>query len=422
MKRRTFIKSSIATAAITPFAVQPFTPTSVLDIDVKIKKIVCFRVRYNRPRVVGGNSKYKMAGGTRHDWMVALFAENGMIGIGSAPRYGKPEPSNFPIGKTVDELLGKYQKETADKVGTTAVWDLAGKILDKPVYEVLGGKRNPNGVQVYDGGIYMEELVNRDLRSPHRPENAPYGDRPGWKDVFKEALDVSREFGHNFVKVKIGRGKLHLAREAGNLQDAAVLRFIKEYGGTDLKIGVDANDAYTLKDTLWLLREHGDLNLAFIEEMFPEDIEAYSEIKKFIKDKKLPTYIADGENWKNPTEQGVPQIIESGVIDVLQGDMRMFQIEGILEEAKMARKAGSLVAPHNWGCEFAFYVMIHMGNVISNYYGAENDNGKIEVPIYKEEPYKVVNGRCHVPDSPGFGLNLKPEMLNEVEIVYQSEK
>lgn len=420
MKRRNFIHTTLTATAMAPFSSPLFIGMMPPDLDVKINKIVCYRAGYTRPRIVGGNSKYKMTGGTRHDWMIALFAENGMIGIGSAPRYGRPEPSNFPIGKTVGDLLNKYQKETADKIGTTAVWDLAGKIQGKPVYELLGGKSKPEGVQVYDGGIYMEELVNRDIRSPYRAENAPYGDRPDWKDVFKEALDFSRAEGHTFVKVKIGRGDIHLAREAGNQQDASVLRFIREYGGNDLQIGVDANDGYRLEDTLWLLKEHGDLNLEFIEEMFPEDVQKYQEVKNLIKKHKLSTHIADGENWKTPAE--AKEIIKTGVIDVLQGDMRMFQIEGILEEAKMAKKAGSLVAPHNWGCEFAFYVMIHMGQVIDNYYGAEKDNGIIDVPIYTGDPYKVINGKCQAPDAPGFGLELKPDMLNDVEIVYQFEK
>ena len=133
----------------------------------------------------------------------------------------------------------------------------------------------------------------------------------------------------------------------------------------------------------------------------------------------LSTHIADGENWKTPQE-GKP-FIESGIIDVLQGDMRMFQIEGILEEAKMAKGTGSLIAPHNWGCEFAWYVMIHMGHVIPNYYGAEKDDGTIEVPIYEGEKYKVVDGKCEAPNAPGFGLELKPELLNKVEIIYQFE-
>ena len=421
MNRRAFVKGSLSAATLFPFAPRVFAGNPVMDLDVRIQKIVCYRVKYTRPRIVAGNSKYKLSGGGRHDWMIALFADNGLVGIGSAPRYGRPDPSNFPIGKTVRDLLGKHLAQTAEETGTTALWDLAGKTLGKPVYELLGGKADPNGVQVYDGSIYMEELVNRDENSAYRNPGAPYGKRPNWKEIFKEAIDVSMDQGHRFVKVKIGRGSLHLDREAGNMQDAAVLRFIRDYAGGDYRIGVDANDGYSLDDTLWLLREHGDLNLSFIEEMFPEDLEKYQQVKELIRELNLPTQIADGENWRSPTDPGVPELIRSGVIDVLQGDMRMFQIEGILKEAELANAGGPHVkiAPHNWGCEFAFYVMIHMGNVIPHYYGAEHDPGTISTPIYQTEGYPILNGKCFAPDSPGFGVNLIPDRLNDVDIVYQ---
>ena len=203
MKRRTFIQSSLAAGLYASLPFSLFGQSNLDDLDVKIKKVVAFKVKYDRPRVIGGNSKYKMAGDTRNDWMIALFAENGMIGLGTAPRYGRPEPTNFPLGKTVGDLLGKYQATTAETIGTTAVWDLAGKIKKKPVYELLGGKATGKGVQVYDGGIYMEELINRDINSPYRSPQATYGNYPDWQDVFKEAIDLSLVEGHNFVKVKI---------------------------------------------------------------------------------------------------------------------------------------------------------------------------------------------------------------------------
>ncbi len=425
MHRRSFLKSALVPAAAAPLLPRSFGQTAAAapfaDLDVRIDKIVCFRAPYARPRIVGGNAGYKLAGGTRHDWMIALYGNNGKIGLGSSPRYGRPNPSRFPVGKTIRELMGTHLTQTAAEIGTTALWDLAGKTLGKPVYELLGGKARPEGVPVYDGGIYMEELVNRDANSPHRNPNAPYGKNPSWKDIFKEAIDVSKAHGHNFVKVKIGRGHLHLDRQAGNIQDVAVLRFIRDYAGPGFKIGVDANNGYDLADTLWLINEHGDLNLEFIEEMFPEDLSRYREVKHAIKAKGLKTLIADGENWITPHDPGVPELIHSGVIDVLQGDMRMFQIEGMLAEAELARQAGPHVqiAPHNWGCEYAWYVMIHLGNVLPHYYGAEHDIGTPTVEIMVKDGYQIRNGHCHAPAAPGFGVTLNESLLSQVETVFE---
>jgi len=196
-----------------------------------------------------------------------------MIGAGACRWKASEKDGKSVLGKTVSQLLAQEATRINRLTGSSAVWDLAGKTLGKPVYQLFGGSVPRQGVPVYDGSIYHEELLNRDQGSAYRNPNAPYGRKPGWSDILKEAIDISRRLGHTFVKVKIGRGALHLSRDAGNLQDAAVLRLIREHTGADFGIGVDANNGYRLEDTIWLLREHGDVNLAFIEEMFPDDVQ-----------------------------------------------------------------------------------------------------------------------------------------------------
>ena len=100
--------------------------------------------------------------------------------------------------------------------------------------------------------------------------------------------------------------------------------------------------------------------------------------------------------------------------------MQLFQIEGILEEARMAREAGhgGLIAPHNWGREYPFYVMIHMGYAIPNYYGAEHDPGVQMDPILHHDGYTIKDGRCHAPASPGFGVSLDLKKLERREKIF----
>jgi L-alanine-DL-glutamate epimerase-like enolase superfamily enzyme len=143
-----------------------------------------------------------------------------------------------------------------------------------------------------------------------------------------------------------------LSRQAGNLQDLAVLEFIRRCLGPECGIGADANNGYTPEFTRWLLEEAGGLNLAFVEEMFPEDTREYLALKEFIRSKGLKALVADGENWHS-AEDARP-FVAVGAIDLLQGDVVQFQFEGILEEAALARASGARVAPHNWGSEFGF--------------------------------------------------------------------
>ncbi len=424
--RRQFVKSTaisatgLGMAAMLPGSAWAGKIDDVDDVDVTMNRVLRCQVNYERPRIVAGNSGYRMAGKYRSDQVLVAFGDNGKIGVGACDRRADADQARYLLGKKVSDLLEKHAGEVNQRVGTSAIWDLAGKTLEKPVYQLLGGKAPKDGVPVYDGSIYHEELLPRDQNTAYRNPDSKYGRRPSWKDIIKEAIDVSKQENHNFAKVKIGRGKLHLSRKAGNYQDAAVLELIREYAGKDFSIGIDANNGYSLEDTLWLLNECGSLNIAFIEEMFPDDANKYRVVRKEIKKLGLKTLVADGESWQKPGDPLVKEIIASGTVDILQADMRKLEFEGILEESRMATQAGhgSMLAPHNWGNELGFYMSIHVACAIPNFYRAEHDLGKQQGDTLIKHGYNVVNGTCQNFDAPGLGIELNPKRLGNLKTTF----
>ena len=70
----------------------------------------------------------------------------------------------------------------------------------------------------------------------------------------------------------------------------------------------------------------------------------------------------------------------------------------------MARPRGILIAPHNWGSLLGFYLQLHVGMAVPNFYRAENDPLTTDVLI--AEGYRIRDGLCSVPDAPGFGHGL----------------
>ena len=428
--RRQFVKSTaisatgLGMAAMLPGSAWAETINNVDDLDVRISRVIRCEVNYERPRIVAGNSKYRLAGKSRSDRVLLVFGDNGKIGVGACNSKAGAKQARYLLGKKVSDLIGKFAGEVNQRVGTSALWDLAGKTLEKPVYQLLGGKAPKGGIPVYDGMIYHEELLSRDQNSAYRNPDSKYGSRPSWKDIIKESIDVSKQENHNFVKVKIGRGKLHLSRKAGNYQDVAVLELIREYAGKDFGIGVDANNGYSLEDTLWLLNECGSLNIAYIEEMFPDDVNQYRVVRKEIKKLELKTMIADGEGWRKPGDRLVKEIIESGTVDILQADMRRFEFEGILEESRMATQAGhgSMIAPHNFGNDLGFYMSIHVGCAIPNFYMAEHDPGKQQGDTLIKHGYNIVNGTCQNFDAPGLGIELNPKQLGNLTTRFDVKK
>ena len=421
--RRQFVKSATISAAGLGMATMLKGSASagkindVNSLDVTITRVLNCQVNYERPRIVAGNSGYRMAGKYRSDRVLLAFGDNGKIGVGASGRRANADNARYLLGRKVSDLLGKNARKVNQGVGTSAIWDLAGKTLEKPVYQLLGGKAPKGGVPIYDGSIYHEELLPRDQNTAYRSQDSKYGSRPNWEDIIKEAIDISKQENHNFAKVKIGRGKLHLSRKAGNYQDAAVLQLIREYAGKDFGIGIDANNGYSLEDTLWLLNECGNLNIAYIEEMFSDDADKYRVVRKEIKKLGLKTLIADGESWQKPSDPLPKEIIASGTVDILQADMRKFEFEGILEESQMAAQAGhgSRIAPHNWGNEFGFYMSIHVGCAIPNFYRAEHDPGKQQGDTLIKHGYQVVNGTCQDFDAPGLGIEINPKHLDDLK-------
>ncbi|MEW4563846.1 enolase C-terminal domain-like protein [Bremerella sp. JC770] len=427
--RRDFLKTSAQAAtalATTGLLASPSRAADlwpIPEVDVKITRAMKIEVEYDRPRIVAGNSQYRVAGGRRREAILVAFGDNGKIGVGACNGGASQNDVAYVVGKTVSQLLRDHGAVNA-KICTSAFWDLAGKTLDQPVYQLLGGKENAQGVPVYDGSIYHEELLPRDRGSAYRNPGATYAERAGWQDAIKEAIDHTLRLGHTFAKVKIGRGALHLSRLAGNYQDAAVLELIRQHAGNEFGIGVDANNGYRMEDVVWLLKEHGDLNLTFIEEMIPDNVNDYRQIQQVIREHKLKTLVADGEGWRNSYDPLAAEIIESGTVDILQGDMRAFHFEGIRRESNMAIEAGhsSRIAPHNWGNEFGFLMQIHVACAIENFYRAEQDPGTLRGELLvRKSTYDIADGRCRNFSAPGLGMELNTKALDSAKVIHEAK-
>ena len=87
--------------------------------------------------------------------------------------------------------------------------------------------------------------------------------------------------------------------------------------------------------------------------------------------------------------------------------MNRFGFEGILTEAAWCKPKGLMVAPHNWGSLVGYYMQLHVGRAITNFYRAENDPLSNSVLI--ADGYKIKDGYSSVPEAPGFGLKINED-------------
>jgi len=392
MHRRTFLTALAATTLAR--AVRAADPSH----DVRVTRAVGFDLPLRRSKVAGRNARLDVHGDRSNDRMVRLYTNSGVQAVGNCRADEK----------AVGELIGKdpfafYRRDERKMIGplgagTMPLWDLLGKLVKKPVHELLGGG-GAERVPVYDGSIYFADLLPQ------------YASR--WQDRFREEIDMGLKIGHRAFKIKIGRGSKWMKREEGDVRDVQVVKLIRQHAGKDIILCVDANNGYDLAGAKRFLEKVGGENLAFVEEMFPETVEECLELKKFIKDNGWATLLADGETQGNLDV--FKPFLKAKAIDVYQADMNRFGFEGILTEAAWAKEVGAIVAPHNWGSLVGYYMQLHVGRAVSNLYRAEHD--PLSTDVLVADGYDRTDGTSSVSVAPGFGLSIEEtKFAGEVKV------
>lgn len=386
MKRRDFLKLSGSVCLLAPFSSCTELAREVPP-DIKITQIVGFDLYCERNKIAGKNAVRDVHGSRARDQMIRIYTNAGIHGIGQC-RAGEKAAGQI-LGKRIKELYDAERNRMGGSlgVGTMALWDLAGKVTGKPVYKLLGAKGGKK-VLVYDGSIYFSDLL------PDYLDN--------WQDRFRQEIDMGMTLGHRAFKVKIGRGYKWMPWEAGFARDKQVLEIIRRHAGPKILIGVDSNNGYSLEKAKQLLLDMPDYHFAFTEEMFPEQVEQCLEYRDFIRMHKWKTLVADGESGREV--EFYKPFINARAIDVCQADMRQFGIDGIMTIAGMCGEKGVLMAPHNWGSLMGYYMQLHIGRAVSNFYRAEHDPVTTDVII--AEGYRMKDGYATVPAVPGFGLKI----------------
>ena len=367
---------------------------------LKITGALAFQMPCRRIKLAGKNARRQVHGDRTWDRMLLLQTNAGVYGLGHC-RASR---------RQVEQLLGKSpfsfwkdrkQFRSPLGAGTMPLWDLAGKVLGKPVYELLGA-RGHEQVPVYDGSIYFADLLPQ---YQHR-----------WQDRFRRELDISWAMGHRAVKVKVGRGFRWMPRSQGDRRDVEVVHLVRRHGGPELLIAVDANNGYTPEGARAFLEQVGPLRLAFVEELFPEQVQPCQKLRQWMRAQGWDTLLADGETQTRL--EAYRELMQARAIDVFQGDMNHFGIEGIVLEATWAGQFGLQVAPHNWGSLIGFYCQLHLGRALPNFYMAEHD--PLVCRMLRAPGYAILQGKAVVPDAPGFGLLLDPKRLaSEAKVQFE---
>ncbi len=256
-----------------------------------------------------------------------------------------------------------------------ALWDLAGKLLQKPVWQLLYGVGRKD-IPCYASSVYIKDR----------------------EQMCREAAEqVAR--GFRAVKIKIGRSReLSVVHE-----DIRNVQAIRETVGPDVDLMVDANGAYDAATAIRVSRALEATEISWFEEPVPpDDLDGYARIHAMTS---VP--LATGETEFSVF--GFRELFGRGLIDVAQPDTaRSGGITGARHTALLAFAHNKAFAPHTgFSGGLSQLSALHVAAaapVLTTFEYMFIDNPLRN--IFEGGFPEAVNGFVRVPEKPGLGLEL----------------
>lgn len=252
-----------------------------------------------------------------------------------------------------------------------ALWDIKGKALGVPVYELLGGPTR-NRVRVY---------AHANMSDPQRVKNA---------------------LAQGFTAFKTGPAKRRPARYVETPAEVqyAAEKFaeFRKFVGDNVDIGIDFHGAISPAHAKMLIKALEPHNPMFIEE--PCQAQNHDVMAEIARGTHLP--IATGERVF--TKWGFREVLEKKAATILQPDL--CHAGGITEVrliAGMAEAYYAAVAPHNPLGPISLAAGVQIAASIPNFLIQE------QVSLgegYIKQPFKVREGYLELPTAPGLGIEL----------------
>lgn len=275
-----------------------------------------------------------------------------------------------------------------------AFWDIRGKVENKPVYEILGGKAQTVPCYASTGEVKSPEA---------RVEEA------------------QARYGEGFRSIKLRVHDFDVKKDIRQVE--AVCKAL----GDKMTIGVDVNQGWRvtiINDApLWDLERAkyfadacADLGVAWIEEPLPmDDYDALVALRKY---SKVPI---SGAELHSQGVSEVKMMIERGCYDIYQPDAVMAGgIGQVMEMVALCKKHKVLFTPHTWTNGFGFAVNLQM--MLASGFA---DKKPLEYPynppswtVEKRDavlctPFMHKQGNLEAPTLPGLGFEVNWQELKK---------
>ncbi|MBT6096703.1 MAG: mandelate racemase/muconate lactonizing enzyme family protein, partial [Rhodospirillaceae bacterium] len=274
-------------------------------------------------------------------------------------------------------------------------WDIKGRALGVPVYELLGG-RIRDEVRVYGNGWSFRATTPTEIAKA--AEKAVTSGYDALK-LYPLGRPIPNDPNGRFTHVD----RREYDRDVRN-RAVAMVGAVRDAVGPEIDIMCDMSCELTTDAIIQVGKALEEFDLMFLEEpVEPGDIKALQRVSD-----KLDVSIAVGERLY--TRYGFLPVLENRAAAILQPDIG--NTGGLMEAKKIAAMAEAVsmrVAPHVCAGPVASAVALHLDATIPNFLIQELY--PFRVPEHFElvddpiEP-KVRNGKVEIPTRPGYGVDL----------------
>lgn len=256
-----------------------------------------------------------------------------------------------------------------------ALWDIAGKALNLPVYKLIGGYRD--AVPAYASSAAHDRM----------------------EDFVVEALDY---------KARGFRGyKLHTLGVPE--RDIEACRAVRQAVGDGYPLMIDSTGAYDRRGAMWVGRRLEELDFYWYEEPLPDfDIEGYAELCSALDIPVVAAEVVPGNVYLAAEFQA------RRATDILRADAYWKGgITGVMKIAHLAEAYGMKLEVHHGASAVMDWANLHCLGAFKN-----GDFLEVLIPAdplhFGLQEYIQVDaaGLAHLPQKPGLGVDIDWDYVN----------
>ena len=279
----------------------------------------------------------------KHYLFVQIYTDAGITGLGEAGNWGYLQATAAAIEKFADYLIGKDPFRIVDfnqnflrsvyfrgsvimsaiSAIDIALWDIKGKALGVPVYELLGGKTREK-VRVYASVMHLTEDNNELAKQ--------------YQQLQEMGFTAAKIFCNGPVSAPDGKGEFYSSRIEREVEKVRVCR---EAVGNDFDFVLEVHRGMTLPEAVAFGRAVEPYRPMILEDPVPPDnVDTMAEVAS-----KVGVPIATGERMFSRWD--FKSLLSDGYVDIIQPDLS--HAGGISECRKIAAMAEAYdvaVAPH----------------------------------------------------------------------------